>query len=219
MLNNKLDNGFTLIELLIVVAIIAILAAIAIPNFLLAQTRAKVAHAMSEMRSLAVAIEAYAVDYNQYPPNDGDYQVTPIQITTPIAYITSRPTDPFAVNATATYAVYTPELSYYTYYRIVTLSQAGPNDTLGAIDYLGANLGAFQKYGGWQQVSLGPDLIYDIGQLGVPEYFGDGPNGYGTYNGLYSFDILYDPTNGTVSFGNIISTQINPSGLGVNHLP
>jgi prepilin-type N-terminal cleavage/methylation domain-containing protein len=51
-------RGFTLIELLIVIAIILILIAIALPNFLEAQIRAKTAKAYGEMRSLATAIEA-----------------------------------------------------------------------------------------------------------------------------------------------------------------
>ena len=60
-------RGFTLIELLIVVAIIAILAAIAIPNFIEAQTRSKVSRVKADMRSLATAVEAYRVDNNRYP--------------------------------------------------------------------------------------------------------------------------------------------------------
>ncbi len=64
-------KGFTLIELLIVVAIIAILAAIAVPNFLEAQTRAKVARVKADQRSLATAMESYAVDWNR-PPIDSD---------------------------------------------------------------------------------------------------------------------------------------------------
>jgi prepilin-type N-terminal cleavage/methylation domain-containing protein len=62
-----MKKGFTLIELLIVIAIIAILAAIAVPNFLEAQTRAKVARVKSDQRSLATGLEAYYVDNNNYP--------------------------------------------------------------------------------------------------------------------------------------------------------
>ena len=60
-------KGFTLIELLIVVAIIAILAAIAVPNFLEAQTRARVSRVKADMRTYATAIEAYIVDNNIVP--------------------------------------------------------------------------------------------------------------------------------------------------------
>src|SRR3954453_20338717 len=62
----KKSTAFTLIELLIVVAIIAILAAIAVPNFLEAQVRAKVSRVSTDMRSVTVALEAYAVDTNKY---------------------------------------------------------------------------------------------------------------------------------------------------------
>jgi len=62
----KRFKGFTLIELLIVVAIIAILAAIAVPNFLEAQVRSKVSRAKTDMRTLATALEAYYVDNNAY---------------------------------------------------------------------------------------------------------------------------------------------------------
>ncbi len=95
--------AFTLIELLIVVAIIAILAAIAVPNFMEAQMRAKITRVKSDMRSAATAIESYAVDYNKYPytPPDvnggtrGGFE-TLTNLSTPVAYMTSAVVlDPF----------------------------------------------------------------------------------------------------------------------------
>ncbi len=70
------ERGFTLIELLIVIAIIGILAAIAIPNLLNAVQRGKQKRTMSDMRALATAIEAYSVDNTFYPAalcNSGTY--------------------------------------------------------------------------------------------------------------------------------------------------
>jgi prepilin-type N-terminal cleavage/methylation domain-containing protein len=102
--------GFTLIELLIVVAIIAILAAIAVPNFLEAQARSKVSRAKADLRSLATALESYYVDENAYPlwyftatyPSQAKASsqypflgYTPSGLTTPIAYMTALPKEPF----------------------------------------------------------------------------------------------------------------------------
>jgi len=64
---NRKSSGFTLIELLIVVAIIGIIAAIAIPNLLNAIDRGKQKRTMSDMRSVGTAVESYAVDNNFYP--------------------------------------------------------------------------------------------------------------------------------------------------------
>lgn len=112
------NRAFTLIELLITVAIIAILAAIAVPNFLEAQTRAKVSAAKASLAAVQTALEAYAVDNNRYPYAETVGPDSPLNtykylppggrprsvtgpdamcggLTSPIAYITSLPDDPF----------------------------------------------------------------------------------------------------------------------------
>ena len=64
------EKGFTLIELLIVVAIIGIIAAIAIPNLLNAIDRSKQKRTMADMRSVGTAVEEYAIDNNFYARQD-----------------------------------------------------------------------------------------------------------------------------------------------------
>lgn len=66
-MSRRNSRGFTLIELLIVVAIIGIIAAIAIPNLLNALDRAKQKRTMADLRSVGSAIEQYAIDNTDYP--------------------------------------------------------------------------------------------------------------------------------------------------------
>jgi len=194
----KQKNAFTLIELLIVVAIIAILAAIAIPNFLEAQIRAKVSRAKSDLRSIGTAVESYATDWNRYPPNDGKYVVIPVELSTPQAYITSaKLVDPFKEKSEEFIAFDEIRSRYYTYNCIVTLQEAAWWNVRGrpcpheAIDHSMENEGAFEKYGRWRMVCVGPDTQYLNKSYPMP---------------LKGSDIPYDPTNGTVSFGNILYT-------------
>ena len=96
-MEKRKKQGFTLIELLIVVAIIAILAAIAVPNFLEAQVRSKVSKSVSNMRTYATAMEAYNLDENRYPPifwvsaNFPEDSLHCLwRLTTPVAYLTDH---------------------------------------------------------------------------------------------------------------------------------
>lgn len=78
-MNRNIAKGFTLIELLVVVGIIAILAAIALPNFMEAQTRARVTRAKADLKSAVTCLELYHVDHNAYPE--------PLwRLSTPVAY-------------------------------------------------------------------------------------------------------------------------------------
>lgn len=103
------QRAFALIELLIVVAIIAILAAIAVPNFLEAQTRAKISRNKADMRATTTGIELYHVDHAAYPVPANPFGVpetlpfstawfetkVPPSLTTPIAYLNNRFADPY----------------------------------------------------------------------------------------------------------------------------
>jgi len=109
-------KGFTLIELMIVIAIIIILAAIAIPNYLRMTERAKVSAIESDMKAIATALETYNTDWTQYPSNNGstDWALCKAELTggtdavlnksgnttvtgesAPITYITSEAIDAF----------------------------------------------------------------------------------------------------------------------------
>jgi len=172
-------RGFTLIELLIVVAIIGILAAIAIPNFLQAQTRAKLARAKAELKTAATALELYITDNNEYPDHTtlpDPPGLLPYCLTTPIEYLASRDLrDPFVPK---NYFVTRPDEYLYTYQKIMMYgSGTGFNlpDGSPAVDFFGL----------YRMCSYGPDQKYS-------EY---PPNYWGS--------ATYDPTNGTISNGNV----------------
>src|SRR5215813_2641707 len=85
------QSGFTLIELLIVVAIIGIIAAIAIPNLLNAIDRSKQKRTMADMRSIGTACEEYSIDNNFYPVQTSQAAVTGIATVIEPTYIKLTP--------------------------------------------------------------------------------------------------------------------------------
>jgi prepilin-type N-terminal cleavage/methylation domain-containing protein len=214
-------KGFTLIELLIVVAIIAILAAIAIPNFLQAQTRSKVSRNQSDMRTIATALESYFVDNNEYTRDSdssmdfldcGPGAIDPssaifaqcsnglLQLTTPVPYIASLPRDPFnrgvAIDGAGS-----------NWYRIGSGTWSYSSPPINSNDHQNADL-----------------VFAQVGRQPCFVIIGTGPDGgrcrmgyknypfMSLYEGGASTDLLkghpkcytdYDPTNGTVSLGDI----------------
>lgn len=183
------SGAFTLIELLIVVAIIAILAVIALPNFLEAQTRSKVARVKSDMRALDTALNTYAVDWNRYPVVDDilsgnvmSFQQRLAPLTSPVGYISTLPGDPFSRQGYNGAHYPGDRTDIYAY-----------NTGAFGLGVLVANTADLRQLS-WSLMSGGPD-----GLIQFPYYAFTGSL---ANNGGYIL-FVYDPTNGTTSFGDI----------------
>ena len=98
----KGKKGFTLIELMIVVAIIGILAAIAIPNFLNYQCKAKQSEAKSNLGSIATCEEAYFAEFDTYSASNNDIGFAPKGNNVRYGYTIVATTTTFTATATST---------------------------------------------------------------------------------------------------------------------
>ncbi|MBX7243970.1 MAG: type II secretion system protein GspG [Candidatus Sumerlaeaceae bacterium] len=199
------NKAFTLIELLIVVAIIAILAAIAVPNFLEAQVRSKVSRCKADIRTIATAVEAYAVDNNKYPDASfaaitSSFNNRLLNVTTPIAYLSSLPIDSFRVKRTKFPDSGAPDTSTFDYTDRKTAYEPTGSPLYGfriwPQEYT-FNLYFENENTSWYILSPGPD--YNNSPMDTPITL------------LFTTRRLphdtYDPTNGTVSYGAIWRTD------------
>ncbi len=182
-----MKQAFTLIELLIVVAIIGILAAIAVPNFMNAQVRAKVSRVTADLRSIQTAIEMYTVDNGreirdtfEFPNYFGNAFHVWSQLTTPISYISPGAfMDPFI-----------PETNP------VSTGAANEAVAVGTYQYHNIKL--------WRETNRG-----GMGELAdrTARYYvrSPGPDRWYINHPMRLMNwMAYDPSNGLVSVGDII---------------
>ncbi|MFB3786312.1 MAG: prepilin-type N-terminal cleavage/methylation domain-containing protein [bacterium] len=213
-------KAFTLIELLIVVAIIGVLAAIAVPNFLNAQIRAKVSRCWSDMKAMDTAVRMCMMDTNNTPVDGwdddtaegrkilkevfngvGDFPESERKtshylavLTSPIAYMSSVPIDPFiGKNSLETERGFGSPFDTYIY---ADQDPKIPGDDQG-IQVLSSPLA--EQFGlhplkdnEWAFVGLGPDGVSGIG------------TGAGAYN---TRGFPYNSSNGLVSRGDVVLTS------------
>ncbi|MBZ0258028.1 prepilin-type N-terminal cleavage/methylation domain-containing protein [bacterium] len=193
-------KAFTLIELLIVVAIIGILAAIAVPNFMNARMRATIARIQGDHQAIATAVEMYQADVGAFP---GPELASSIQggVTTWPYYLPDRLVEPTSYISSAKMQdpLGRPNggnevISRYRF----KIFKMQTRDNLPGADSPGAKT-ATKVMGQYMVVSHGPNRWLDL-----PKGFGDGA---GSTDWLW---LPYDASNGLLSPGDIIRGQSGP---------
>jgi type II secretion system protein G len=207
--------GFTLIELLIVIAIILILIAIAMPNFLEAQNRAKVAKSEGDLRSLATAMEMYHLDHKKYP-RDSDSSLDilgsvplglradgAIELTTPNAYLQGLLSDPFSGDIKV-------QGGGAIGYRIGSgsWSYASDGDNPQDNQMASAVFGVVGKQEAFVAIGVGPDQARSRNAYKCFPYMslyegGASVNPPSTSTNQPAMYLTYSPTNGSKSLGDL----------------
>lgn len=186
-------RGFTLIELLIAVFIIGVLASIAVPNFMQAQVKAKVARSLGDLKTIAEGVELYRTDRGTVLQTDGPFAPSYFDrlrpLTTPIAYITDLPTDPFQPMKSP---FMFPEEEAHLWQNRMYVYNRGDAEN-------GASHGAKKQAFGftWSVAGTGPDH-----RINYPYYFF--PPGF-----VMPEWYIYNPSNGTISGGEIFYRSLN----------
>lgn len=204
----KSERAFTLIELLIVVAVIGILAAIAVPNMIQARTRAMIGASFGDMKAMGTALEMYAIDWGEpplqagvnysgevlFPAKDPTAKTNATKfvgpsLTTPVAYMSTLPMDRFWTGEEGA----RPELGYYFYSNFPQSIDFVKSANGGSVPpFLAFNQ---SHWGDWVLLACGPDGDRkDINGL-VGDAIRDG---------------YYDPSNGLVSNGDVLHSQNIP---------
>jgi prepilin-type N-terminal cleavage/methylation domain-containing protein len=122
-LNNK-SGGFTLVEIMIVVAIIALLAAIAVPNFLRSRKRAQATQVLQDLRMIDAAVDQYAIEHNKAGGTVISWTDVSLYLKTGSRLQSSSPGKDILGNAFGTYTVDSvPKVSTTTF---AALSDVAP---------------------------------------------------------------------------------------------